>query len=41
METIILDLEIVMEAVENGDKIDAIKMLKDIQEDLRIILLIG
>lgn len=33
------DIEIVIEAINNGDYKDAIQMLKDIQEDLKIILL--
>lgn len=35
------DIEIVIEAIENGDLLDAIQMLKDMQEDLKIISLIG
>lgn len=35
------DIEIVIEAINNGDLLDAIQMLKDMQEDLKIISLIG
>ena len=35
------DIEIVIEAINNGDYKDAIQILKDIQEDLKIISLIG
>lgn len=35
------DIEIVIEAIENGDYKDAIQMLRDIQEDLEIISLIA
>ena len=31
------DISIVIEAINNGDTKDAINMLKDIQEDLKII----
>ena len=31
------DISIVIEAINNGDSDDAINMLKDIQEDLKII----
>lgn len=39
LNDIINDLEIVMEAIKQGDEKDAIKMLLDIQEDLEIISL--
>ena len=31
------DINIVIEAINNGDDKDAVQMLKDIQEDLKII----
>ena len=34
-----LDLSICIEAIKNNDSLDAIKMLKDIQQDLIIISL--
>ena len=34
LKTIINDLSICIEAIENGDTLDAIQMIKDIQEDL-------
>jgi hypothetical protein len=37
LETIINDIEIVIDAIVNEDYKDAIVMLKDIQEDLKII----
>jgi hypothetical protein len=37
LETIINDIEIVIEAIINNDWKDAIVMLQDIQEDLKII----
>lgn len=39
LNNIINDISIVREAIENGDTIDALKMLADIQEDLEIISL--
>jgi hypothetical protein len=39
MEEIINDISICIEAINNNDLEDAIKMLKDIQEDLKIISL--
>jgi hypothetical protein len=33
------DIEIIIEAINNGDSKDAIQMLLDLQEDLKIILL--
>jgi len=38
MENIINDLSICIEAIQNNDTEDAIKMLLDIQEDLKILL---
>ena len=35
------DLNIVIEAISNGDTNDAIQMLKDIQEDLKVIALVS
>ena len=35
------DLNIVIEAINNGDTKDAIQMLKDIQEDLKLIALVS
>jgi hypothetical protein len=37
LETIINDIEIVIDAIVSNDYQDAIVMLKDIQEDLKII----
>lgn len=37
LETIINDIEIVIDAILNKDYKDAVNMLKDIQEDLKII----
>nr|DAI89547.1 MAG TPA: Alkaline ceramidase 3 [Caudoviricetes sp.] len=37
IQTIINDLDIVIEAINNGDSSEAVAMLKDIQEDLLII----
>lgn len=39
MESIINDIDIVIEAINNNDSQDAIQMLLDIQQDLKIILL--
>lgn len=39
METIINDIDIIIEAINNNDTLDAIQMLKDMQEDLKIIAL--
>jgi len=39
LETITNDLEIVIEAIRNKDDKEAIEMLKDIVEDLKIICL--
>ena len=38
-ESYINDIEIIIEAINNGDSKDAIQMLLDLQEDLKIILL--
>ena len=35
------DINIVIEAINNGDNKDAIQMLKDIQEDLKVIVLVS
>ena len=35
------DIDIVIEAINNGDSKDAIQMLKDIQEDLKVLELIS
>ena len=35
------DLTIVIEAINNGDTKDAVSMLKDIQEDLKVIALVS
>ena len=37
IKTITNDIDIVIEAITNGDTKDAISMLLDIQEDLKII----
>ena len=37
IQTIINDIDIVIEAIKNNNNFDAIAMLKDIQEDLLII----
>jgi hypothetical protein len=37
LETIINDIEIVTQAILNEDYKDAVNMLKDIQQDLKII----
>jgi hypothetical protein len=37
LETIINDIEIVIDAIVNEDYKDAVNMLKDIQQDLKII----
>jgi hypothetical protein len=36
----VYDLDIVLEAIENKDYKDAVAMIKDIQEDLRILALL-
>ena len=35
------DINIVIEAIKNNDSKDAIQMLKDIQEDLKVIALMS
>ena len=40
-EEYINDIDIIIEAISNGDTKDAIQMLKELQEDLKIILLIS
>ena len=35
------DINIVIEAINNGDTKDAVSMLKDIQEDLKVITLVS
>jgi len=35
------DLNIVIEAINNGDTKDAVSMLKDIQEDLKVLSLVS
>ena len=35
------DINIVIEAIKNNDSKDAIQMLKDIQEDLKVIVLVN
>ena len=35
------DINIVIEAIKNNDSKDAIQMLKDIQEDLKVIALVS
>ena len=37
MIKLVYDLNIVLEAIENQDYKDAVAMIKDIQEDLRIL----
>lgn len=39
IQEVINDLEIISEAITNGDSLDALKMLLDLKEDLQIILL--
>jgi hypothetical protein len=39
METIINDIDIIIDAINCGDALDAIQMLIDMQEDLKIIAL--
>ena len=36
----VYDLDIVLEAIENEDYKDAVSMIKDIKEDLRILALL-
>ena len=35
------DISIVIEAINNGDSKDAVSMLLDIQEDLKVIVLVS
>ena len=35
------EINIVIEAINNGDNKDAVSMLKDIQEDLKVIVLVS
>ena len=35
------EINIVIEAINNGDNKDAVSMLKDIQEDLKVITLVS
>ncbi len=39
MKNLILDIEIIKEAISNGDSKDAIQMLDDLKEDLQILSL--
>ncbi len=39
LKEIVNDIEIVKEAIKNGDSEDAILMLSDLKEDLKIIAL--
>lgn len=39
LNNIINDLEIIKEAINNGDSKDAIQMLQDLKEDLQLIKL--
>ena len=41
IKKIINDINIVIEAINNDDTVDAISMLKDIQSDLKVIELIA
>ena len=41
IKTITNDINIVIEAINNGDNKDAIQMLKDIQEDLKVMELMS
>ena len=40
MIRLVYDLDIVIEAIENQDYKDALAMIEDIQEDLRILALL-
>jgi hypothetical protein len=40
MIKLVYDLNIVLEAIENQDYKDAVEMIKDIQEDLKILNLL-
>jgi hypothetical protein len=35
------DIDIIIEAINNGDEKDAIQMLEDLKEDLKILLLMS
>jgi hypothetical protein len=35
------DIDIIIEAINNGDDKDAIQMLEDLREDLKILLLMS
>jgi len=41
LKDIVNDINIIIEAINNKDTIDAIQMLKDIQEDLKVIELMS
>ena len=41
IQTVILDLDIVIDAIDNNSKEDAIKMIRDIQLDLSVIQLMS
>ena len=41
IKTITNDINIVIEAINNGDNKDAVNMLLDIQEDLKLISLMA
>ncbi len=40
-EQYINDIDIIIEAISNNDNQDAIKMLKELKQDLKLILLIS
>jgi predicted nucleotidyltransferase len=40
-ESYISDIDIIVEAIQNGDSKDAIQMLLDLKEDLKIVLLMA
>ena len=41
LKTCISDIDIIIEAISNGDTNDAIQMLLDIKEDLKVLELIS
>lgn len=41
IKKIIIDIDIIIEAINNGDTKDAVSMLLDIQEDLKVIVLVS
>lgn len=41
METVINDLDIIIEAITNGDTKDALQMLEDLKQDLKVIELLS